>query len=46
MDGARPGSSSSSHRLLAPGSDGGIAVSLWLGRDRRIAMADTAREVA
>jgi ubiquinone/menaquinone biosynthesis C-methylase UbiE len=34
------------HRLLAPGSDGGIAVSLWLGRDRRIALADTAREVA
>jgi ubiquinone/menaquinone biosynthesis C-methylase UbiE len=35
-----------SHRMLAPGSDGRIAVSLWLGRDRRIAMADTAREVA
>src|SRR5215510_7976812 len=25
-----------SHRLLPPGSDGRIAVSLWLGRDRRI----------
>jgi hypothetical protein len=35
-----------SHRVLAPGSDGGIVVSLWLGRDPRIAMADTAREVA
>ena len=34
------------HRVLAPGTDGRIAVSLWLGRDRRIALADTAREVA
>jgi len=34
------------HRVLPPGSDGRIAVSLWLGRDRRIALADTAREVA
>jgi hypothetical protein len=29
-----------------PGSDGKIAVSLWLGRDPRILMAKTAREVA
>jgi len=29
-----------------PGSDGRIAVSLWLGRDPRIAFAGTAREVA
>jgi ubiquinone/menaquinone biosynthesis C-methylase UbiE len=35
-----------SHRELPPGSAGRIAVSLWLGRDPRIAMADTAREVA
>jgi ubiquinone/menaquinone biosynthesis C-methylase UbiE len=35
-----------SHRVLPPGSDGRIAVSLWLGRDRRILLADTAREVA
>jgi hypothetical protein len=34
------------HRVLAPGSDGRIAVSLWLGRDRRILLADTTREVA
>jgi len=34
------------HRVLVPGSDGRIAVSLWLGRDRRILIADTAREVA
>jgi len=33
------------HRVLAPGSDGRIAVSLWLGRDPRIALAG-AREVA
>ena len=33
------------HRNLAPGSDGRIAVSLWLARDPRIAMAG-AREVA
>lgn len=36
------------HRVLAPepGTDGKIAVSLWLGRDRRIARAAAAREVA
>ena len=37
------------HDTLAPdaGSDGKIAVSLWLARDRRMAMAETpAREVA
>jgi ubiquinone/menaquinone biosynthesis C-methylase UbiE/DNA-binding transcriptional ArsR family regulator len=34
------------HRELPPGSDGRIAVSLWLGRDRRILLADTTREVA
>jgi ubiquinone/menaquinone biosynthesis C-methylase UbiE/DNA-binding transcriptional ArsR family regulator len=34
-----------SHRNLAPGSDGRIAVSLWLARDPRILMAG-AREVA
>jgi len=33
------------HRVLAPGSDRRIAVSLWLGRDPRIALAG-AREVA
>jgi len=33
------------HRNLAPGSDGRIAVSLWLARDPRIALAG-AREVA
>ena len=33
------------HRDLAPGSDGRIAVSLWLARDPRIAIAG-AREVA
>lgn len=37
-----------SHRSLAPeaGSEGKIAVSLWLGRDRRIALAGSTREVA
>src|SRR5690348_13725653 len=35
-----------SHRVLPPGSDGRIAVSLWLGRDRRILLADANREVA
>jgi hypothetical protein len=35
-----------SHRNLAPGHDGKIAVSLWLARDPRIVLADTAREVA
>jgi len=37
-----------SHRNLPPepGSDGKIAVSLWLARDPRIAFAGTAREVA
>src|SRR5215468_3492300 len=36
------------HRVVPPepGSDGKIAVSLWLARDPRIAFADTAREVA
>jgi ubiquinone/menaquinone biosynthesis C-methylase UbiE/DNA-binding transcriptional ArsR family regulator len=36
------------HRSLPPeqGSDGKIAVSLWLGRDRRVALAAPAREVA
>lgn len=36
------------HRTLAPepGSDGKIAVSLWLGQDKRIALANSAREVA
>jgi ubiquinone/menaquinone biosynthesis C-methylase UbiE/DNA-binding transcriptional ArsR family regulator len=34
-----------SHRNLAPGSDGRIAVSLWLARDPRILLAG-AREVA
>lgn len=36
------------HKVLSPdqGSDGKIAVSLWLGRDRRIALAASAREVA
>ena len=36
------------HRDLPPeqGSDGKITVSLWLARDRRIALATTAREVA
>jgi len=29
-----------------PGSDGKVAVSLWLGRDKRIALANSAREVA
>jgi ubiquinone/menaquinone biosynthesis C-methylase UbiE/DNA-binding transcriptional ArsR family regulator len=29
-----------------PGSDGKIAVSLWLGQDKRIALANSAREVA
>ena len=29
-----------------PGSEGKIAVSLWLGRDRRLALAGTEREVA
>jgi len=29
-----------------PGSDGKIAVSLWLGRDQRLAFAGTGREVA
>ena len=37
-----------SHRLLVPepGSDGKIAVSLWLGRDPRILLAGAHREVA
>ncbi|MGE0753129.1 MAG: ArsR/SmtB family transcription factor [Variibacter sp.] len=37
-----------SHRDLAPEPDGEgkIAVSLWLGRDPRLALADPAREVA
>ncbi len=34
------------HRNLAPGSDGKIAVSLWLARDPRIALAGAKREVA
>jgi len=36
------------HRTLPPepGTDGKIAVSLWLARDPRIAFADAAREVA
>jgi ubiquinone/menaquinone biosynthesis C-methylase UbiE len=36
------------HRVLPPdqNSDGKIAVSLWLGRDRRVALAAAAREVA
>jgi ubiquinone/menaquinone biosynthesis C-methylase UbiE/DNA-binding transcriptional ArsR family regulator len=36
------------HRTLAPepGSEGKIAVSLWLARDPRIAIASTSREVA
>ncbi|MBV8751969.1 MAG: metalloregulator ArsR/SmtB family transcription factor [Hyphomicrobiales bacterium] len=36
------------HRVVPPepGSEGKIAVSLWLARDPRIAFADTAREVA
>jgi len=32
--------------LAEPGSEGEIAVSLWLARDPRIAFAETAREVA
>jgi ubiquinone/menaquinone biosynthesis C-methylase UbiE/DNA-binding HxlR family transcriptional regulator len=34
------------HRSLAPGDDGKIAVSLWVGRDPRISLAGAAREVA
>ena len=36
------------YRNLPPdqGSEGKIAVSLWLGRDRRVALAASAREVA
>jgi SAM-dependent methyltransferase len=34
------------HGNLAPGADGKIAVSLWLARDPRLVLADTAREVA
>jgi ubiquinone/menaquinone biosynthesis C-methylase UbiE len=34
------------HRVLPPEQDNKIAVSLWLGRDPRVALADTAREVA
>ena len=34
-------------KTLPPGADGKIAVSLWLGRDPRIALAEpAAREVA
>jgi SAM-dependent methyltransferase/DNA-binding transcriptional ArsR family regulator len=35
-----------SQRNLAPGSDGKIAVSLWLARDPRVLLADSVREVA
>jgi ubiquinone/menaquinone biosynthesis C-methylase UbiE len=35
-----------SQRSLAPGSDGKIAVSLWLARDPRVLLADSVREVA
>jgi ubiquinone/menaquinone biosynthesis C-methylase UbiE len=34
------------HDTLKPGADGKIAVSLWLGRDPRIALAGQEREVA
>jgi ubiquinone/menaquinone biosynthesis C-methylase UbiE len=34
------------YRSLAPEAGGKIAVSLWLGRDKRLALADAAREVA
>ncbi|MDC7785415.1 metalloregulator ArsR/SmtB family transcription factor [Rhodoplanes sp. TEM] len=36
------------HRVLppGPGPDGGLAVTLWLGRDPRIAIAEQTREVA
>lgn len=36
------------HRVLppGPGPDGGLAVTLWLGRDPRIALAEQTREVA
>jgi hypothetical protein len=36
------------HRTLPPdpGTEGKIAVSLWLARDPRLAFADAAREVA
>jgi SAM-dependent methyltransferase len=36
------------HRVVPPepGTEGKIAVSLWLARDPRIAFAETAREVA
>jgi ubiquinone/menaquinone biosynthesis C-methylase UbiE/DNA-binding transcriptional ArsR family regulator len=34
------------HRILAPGQDGKIAVSLWIARDPRIVLAGSAREVA
>jgi SAM-dependent methyltransferase len=36
------------HRVVPPepGTEGKIAVSLWLARDSRVALADAAREVA
>jgi ubiquinone/menaquinone biosynthesis C-methylase UbiE len=34
------------HQVLAPGADGKIAVSLWLARDPRLAIAGVNREVA
>ena len=34
------------HRSLAPESAEGVAVSLWLGRDPRVLLAQTDREVA
>jgi len=36
----------SSHQSIAPGSDGKIAVSLWLARDPRAARPQSVREVA
>lgn len=35
-----------SHQSIPPGSDGKIAVSLWLGRDTRVQIASGVREVA
>ncbi len=35
-----------SHKSIPPGSDGKIAVSLWLGRDPRVQIASNVREVA
>ena len=44
----RTGLDITSHKSLQPdpGSDGKVAVSIWLARDPRILMAKSAREVA